>query len=60
MFALLSTITLFWLNRDLYQFLRRKRGWFFALRAILPHWFYYVYSAAVYLLVAIAPNPSRR
>ncbi len=59
-FALLSTITLFWLNRDLYQFLRRKRGWLFALRAILLHWFYYVYSAAVYLLVAIAPNPSRR
>ncbi|HIP70763.1 MAG TPA: glycosyltransferase, partial [Anaerolineae bacterium] len=58
--ALLSALTLLWLNRDLYQFFRRKRGWFFTLHAIPLHWFYYFYSAAVYLLVTIAPNKPRR
>ncbi|NKQ37219.1 MAG: glycosyltransferase family 2 protein [Chloroflexi bacterium] len=58
--AFFSALTLLWLNRDLYQFFRRKRGWFFALRAIPLHWLYYFYGTAVYLLTAIASNRSRR
>ena len=58
--ALLSAVALLWLNRDFYQFLRRKRGWFFAWRAIPLHWLYYFYGTAVYLFTAIAPNQSRR
>lgn len=36
------------LNRDLYHFLLRKRGIWFALRAIPWHWFYYFYSGAAF------------
>ena len=32
------------LNWDLYMFFRQKRGLAFSLRAILWHWFYYLYS----------------
>ena len=58
--AFLSAAALFWLNRDLYQFFRRKRGWFFALRAVPLHWLYYFYGTAVYLLAPIAPNSACR
>lgn len=32
-------------NASLYRFFVRKRGWWFTLRAIPWHWFYYVYSS---------------
>ena len=41
--ALLLAIVL-WLNRDFYGFLVRKRGWWFAARAIPPHLIYMLYS----------------
>jgi O-antigen/teichoic acid export membrane protein/glycosyltransferase involved in cell wall biosynthesis len=44
--ALLSVSGAFWLNRDLYGFLARKRGPAFAARAIPLHWLYYLYSVA--------------
>ncbi len=42
---------LLWLNRDLYRFFYQKRGLQFTIRGIPLHWFYYAYSAAVFLLV---------
>ncbi len=42
---------LFVLNYDLYAFFKRKRGWFFTLKAIPLHWLYYGYSAAAYMFV---------
>ena len=32
------------LNADVYRFFWRKRGWWFALRAVAWHWTYYLYS----------------
>lgn len=38
-------LLLLWLNFDLYRFFARKRGPWFALRAIPLHWLYYFYNA---------------
>jgi len=43
---------LLWLNRGFYQFLRRRRGWWFLLRAVPLHWLYYLYSVAAFGLGA--------
>lgn len=45
--ALLFLITsglLLWLNKDVYAFFLRRMGFFFMIRAIPIHWFYYLYS----------------
>jgi hypothetical protein len=40
------------LNRDVYLFFVRKRGWWFAIRSVLAHWFYYLYSGVTFFLCA--------
>jgi glycosyltransferase involved in cell wall biosynthesis len=40
------------LNWDVYTFFRRERGWWFAAGAVLAHWFYYLYSGAVFLILS--------
>lgn len=42
--ALLLGAMVLWLNRDFYGFLIRKRGWWFAARALPPHLLYMFYS----------------
>ena len=42
--ALLPALALLGLNRHLYQFFARRRGWGFALAAIPWHWLYYLYN----------------
>jgi hypothetical protein len=53
------------LNVPLYRFFYRKRGAWFALRAVPCHWLYYVYSGLAfgigtirYRLSALSPAPS--
>jgi len=40
-------------NRRIYLFFLRKRGWWFAARGVLVHWAYYFYSGATFLVIAI-------
>jgi len=47
--ALACGILLYALNAPLFRFFRRKRGLTFALRALLWHWFYYLYSSAAFV-----------
>ena len=42
------------LNWDVYSFFARKRGWWFAVRVIPVHWFYYLYSGAVFAICGTA------
>lgn len=42
--AVLLLAMVLWLNRDFYGFLARKRGWWFAARAVPPHLLYMFYS----------------
>src|SRR5271166_3270441 len=39
------------LNLDVYRFFLRKRGWWFAARAVLAHWLYYLYSGVTFFLM---------
>jgi glycosyltransferase involved in cell wall biosynthesis len=48
---------LFLLNFDLYRFFRRRRGWFFVVRAIPLHWFYFFYSAMTFAIVVAVAIP---
>ena len=49
-FPLGATVLLFLaVNRSFYGFLRRRRGWWFAVRAIPVHALYYVYSSAAFV-----------
>lgn len=41
------------LNRNLYTFFAKKRGWGFALRSIPWHLFYYLYSSIAYATAAL-------
>jgi glycosyltransferase involved in cell wall biosynthesis len=54
--AILASVLLF-LNRDLYGFFRRRRGWLFLLCAIPLHWFYFFYSTITLGFVAAASIP---
>ncbi len=47
-------LTLLALNWDMYSFFARKRGWWFAVRVVPVHWFYYLYSGAVFALCGTA------
>jgi glycosyltransferase involved in cell wall biosynthesis len=49
--ALISLLLLI-LNWDVYRFFQRKRGWWFAVRAVLVHWAYYLYSGVAFFLCA--------
>jgi len=49
--AFLSLLLLL-LNRDVYLFFVRKRGWWFAIRSVLAHWCYYLYSGVTFFLCA--------
>jgi len=40
------------LNRDVYWFFWRKRGFLFAVKAIVAHWAYYLYSGLTFVIVA--------
>jgi glycosyltransferase involved in cell wall biosynthesis len=44
----LIAVALVSLNLDVYRFFLRKRGWWFAARAVLAHWTYYLYSGATF------------
>ncbi len=44
----LCAIVLLVLNIKLYQFFAARRGWWFTLRAIPLHWFYYFYSGIAF------------
>lgn len=54
--AVLATVgvILLMLNWRVYAFFGRKRGWPFAAGAVLAHWFYYLYSGVVFLLLFAA------
>ncbi len=47
-------IALLALNWDVYSFFARKRGWWFAVRVVPVHWFYYLYSGAVFAVCGTA------
>ena len=51
--AVSLAVFLLLLNRSVYSFFLRKRGWWFAVRAVLAHWIYYLYSGITFLVVAI-------
>lgn len=40
-------------NGDLYSFFVRRHGWFFACRAVLMHWLYYLYSGLTFAVLAL-------
>jgi glycosyltransferase involved in cell wall biosynthesis len=42
------------LNWHVYTFFARRRGWWFALRAVPLHWFYYLYSGIVFVICGSA------
>jgi hypothetical protein len=52
--AAVIAVTLLALDAPLWRFFRRKRGFFFAVRAIPWHWFYYTYSGLAFALVLAA------
>jgi GT2 family glycosyltransferase len=47
------SLALLAVNAPLYRFFARKRGWWFALRAIPWHWFYYLYSGLAFIVGTI-------
>lgn len=56
--TLASGLSLYVLNAPLFRFFRRKRGLKFALRALLWHWFYYLYSGAAFVAGALLYSTS--
>ncbi len=46
----LIALMLAFLNRDVYRFFVLKRGWWFAVRAVLAHWAYYLYSGITFIV----------
>ncbi|MGC2112582.1 MAG: glycosyltransferase family A protein [Candidatus Korobacteraceae bacterium] len=44
----LIAVALVLLNLDVYRFFLRKRGWWFAARAVVAHWVYYLYSGITF------------
>ena len=51
--ALVCACLLLFINRHFYNFLLKKRGWWFAARAILAHWFYFCYGGLTLVLVSL-------
>ena len=52
-------VLLYVLNAPLYRFFHRKRGLRFAVKALLWHWFYYLYSAVAFF-AGVLLYPTRR
>lgn len=48
--CLIEAILLLFLNWDVYSFFYQKRGIAFALKSILMHWLYYLYSGFAFLV----------
>ena len=44
------------IDAGLWSYLRDARGGWFAARGLLWHWFYYLYSSATFVAVALAPR----
>jgi len=42
------------LNWHMYSFFGKRRGWWFAARVVPMHWFYYLYSGAVFVCCGVA------
>ncbi len=58
--SLVCVVALAILNWPLYQFFAARRGWTFALAAMVLHWFYYLYSGLAFMLgVALRLAPMR-
>ncbi len=62
--ALLASISLLLLllNWHVYRFFERKRGWWFAARAVPMHWLYYLYSGVTFCVCVVihlihSPDP---
>jgi GT2 family glycosyltransferase len=51
--AALCALGLVVLNAHVYGFLARKRGLWFALRAVPWHWLYYLYSGAAFIVATL-------
>jgi glycosyltransferase involved in cell wall biosynthesis len=49
----LSVVALLLLNWDVYRFFLHKRGWWFAARVVVLHWFYYLYSGVTFFCCAL-------
>ncbi len=45
-----AILLLLWLNAPLYKFFWRKRGLWFAIKAIPWHWFYYFYGGLAFII----------
>jgi hypothetical protein len=58
--AALAALALVALNADLYLFFLRRRGVLFAARAIPLHWFYFLYSSAVFVYVWVVEREHSR
>lgn len=52
--SVLLAVALLWLNRDLYIFFARRRGWAFAVQAVFFHWLYYLYNGVSFALGTLA------
>jgi glycosyltransferase involved in cell wall biosynthesis len=46
----LSAAALTWLNRSLYHFFYRKRGFWFTVQAVPWHWLYFLYSGLAFAM----------
>ncbi|MBN2060676.1 MAG: glycosyltransferase [Deltaproteobacteria bacterium] len=47
--AMFFAVLLLILNKDLYGFFQKRRGWLFVLKTIPWHWFYFFYSGLAFL-----------
>lgn len=44
------SLALLWLNWSVYRFFYQKRGWWFSLRVLPCHWFYFLYGGFAFAL----------
>lgn len=44
------SLTLLWLNWSVYRFFYQKRGWWFSIRVLPWHWFYFLYGGFAFAL----------
>jgi glycosyltransferase involved in cell wall biosynthesis len=51
--AMVIVMALVALNLDVYSFFVKKRGWWFAVRVVPMHWFYYLYSGIVFMTCGV-------
>jgi glycosyltransferase involved in cell wall biosynthesis len=51
--ALFCVCLLLAINRRLYNFFIKKRGWWFAVRAVPAHWFYFFYGGLTLAFVSL-------